>query len=716
MSQMVVSFGGGDHAAITKVARPTWGQFATYLTTEPGEYSDKAAGGWYIPAEFDTTACAGKDDKPCPLERSLQHRHSVHFVARHAITFDFDKVSIDTWGDVLIAWEDTAFAIYTTHSHTPEAPRFRVVMPLSRPAGFDEFQAVARKVAADVGIELVARESFVPAQMMYCPARKLGGLWASRINQGALLDVDQVLAEYKDWTDKSSWPRRREGDPVHAAADTKVDPRDKPGIIGEFNRAFSVSAAIQKFELPYVPTNTPDRWTYALGSRPEGAIVYDDDTKFHSHHDTDPARGQNSAYDLVRLHRFGHLDAAAPGAGIADRPSSEAMARFVAELPEIRGSRAADELEDLGELPRVTEELSLREDSDRKPRFTVYSASEFGSGPPMEWIVRGLLPRAELAVVYGQPGSSKSFFALDLCAAITRGIQWRERRTAKGRVVYVCAEGAGGFKARLKAYARGHSVGLAELPHIIPDAPNLLDPKDAAAITTAIVGWAKGFASMTWPLVDCIVLDTMASVTPGGDENSAKDVGKLLEHCRLIHKHTGALVILIAHSGKDESKGVRGWSGTRAAVDVEIEITRNGDYRKATVTKGKDFVDSEFFDYKLKVIELGEVDGEMESSCVVEHVENAPTTAAGKMKPGGRHEVVVLDVLKTVAPSGSVDLEDLRNGYLAKMPAAGETDKNRKRDFKRALENLCSKRLCYMHENDRVSLTSLVTSTGDWLE
>jgi RecA/RadA recombinase len=109
----------------------------------------------------------------------------------------------------------------------------------------------------------------------------------------------------------------------------------------------------------------------------------------------------------------------------------------------------------------------------------------------MEWLVRGLLPRAELAVIYGESGSGKSFLALDLAAAITRGIEWRGRRTATGRVVYVCAEGAGGFKARLRAYARGHSVELAELPAVIADAPNLLEPKDAATVAQQILEYFK---------------------------------------------------------------------------------------------------------------------------------------------------------------------------------------------------------------------------------
>ena len=234
MRSLCLSFGAGNLADITKVSWVDWPAFAKWLTAEPPEVTDKAALGWYIPAEFDPA-----------------YRDSQNFVARHAITFDFDHVTIDTWGDVANAWSETAWAMYTTYSHLPEAPRFRVVMPLSRPAGYDEFQAVARKVAADVAIELVARESFVPAQMMFAPTRRLGGSFVAQVNDGAWLDVDAVLAEYADWTDVRSWPHRRDGDAVHSVSDVKIDPCDKPGIIGEFNRCFSISQAIEKFQLPY---------------------------------------------------------------------------------------------------------------------------------------------------------------------------------------------------------------------------------------------------------------------------------------------------------------------------------------------------------------------------------------------------------------------------------------------------------------------------------
>lgn len=223
---------------------------------------------------------------------------------------------------------------------------------------------------------------------------------------------------------------------------------------------------------------------------------------------------------------------------------------------------------------------------------------------------------------------------------------------------------------------------------------------------------------MTERVCDVIVIDTMSAVTPGANENSGEDVGALLANCKRIHKATGALVILIHHSGKDATRGARGWSGLRAAADAEIEITRNGDYRNATITKMKDGSDGESLSFKLKVVPLGLTpEGEEESSCVIEHVEEAPVTPSGKQKPSGAHQVALLDVLKIMAPSGSVNIEDLMAGYKKKMPAAeGERDR-RGRSGHRALEGLIAKRLAFMHGEDRVSLTSLVTSGDEgWLE
>ena len=165
MRPLTISFGRGDKAAITTVKSLSWEEFSTALTTEPPEVADKAARGWWIPACLDPV-----------------YRDSENFKYRDAITYDFDHPNIDSWGHVIHILADIPFAMYTTYNHTYDAPRFRVVVPLSRPTGYDEFMAVARKLGEKIGIELIARESFVAAQMCYLPARKLGGAFEGYVN------------------------------------------------------------------------------------------------------------------------------------------------------------------------------------------------------------------------------------------------------------------------------------------------------------------------------------------------------------------------------------------------------------------------------------------------------------------------------------------------------------------------------------------------------
>lgn len=724
MRDLTFSFGQLDKAAITSVITKPWEYFAKALTTEPPEMTSKDARGWYIPATF-----------------SERHRHSDYFVCRDAITFDFDHVTIDSFGTVVAALQEVAFAIYTTYSHRYDAPRFRCVIPLSRPVSEDEYQAISRKLAARIGIELVARESFVPAQMMYLPARRLGGEFVGQIGPSEkFLDADAILAEYADWTDRASWPHRAEGDDLHAQPAAVTAPDQKPGIVGEFCRRFRVAETIARFELPYVPGRTPGRWTYTRGSVPEGAIEYDDGLKFHSHHDTDPCRGQHNCFDLVRIAKWGHLDkehldrgGSAP-ASPTDWPSYRAMVDFVRQLPEFR-PKAADEFRDMrneresadGADPEGlrsaagaggSQELDSAQarvlghdaqgtvgEAKGPERFLVRAAADFADGPPVDWLVRGLLPRAELAVIYGESGSGKSFFALDLCCAITRGVAWRDRKVLQGPVVYVCAEGAGGFKARLKAYARGHGAEFHQLPAVISDAPNLLEAKDAAALTVAIEKWGK-------PSV--IVIDTLSATTPGGNENSGEDMGLVLSHCRSLSRHTGALVVLIHHSGKDATKGARGWSGLRAAADAEIEISRNGDYRTAAITKQKDGTDGERFAFKLKVIELDPLQDEPQSSCVVEHQDAAPMTPRVHKRIGGK-EALVFNTLKTMAPSGTCAIEDLVEGVKKQM-VHDASGKDRRREVTiRAINSLVAAQQIFKHGEDRVSLSNL-HSGGDWAD
>lgn len=339
----------------------------------------------------------------------------------------------------------------------------------------------------------------------------------------------------------------------------------------------------------------------------------------------------------------------------------------------------------------VTE--STPQEPDKPARFRVVPAPEFATTKPLGWIIKSVLPKAEVVVIYGESGSGKTFMVLDMVAAISTGRAWRDFKTEVGKVVYICAEGVGGFRQRLRAYAKQHDVSLNVLPGVIPDAPNFLDKKDPLEVARQIV--KSGGASV-------VVIDTLSAVLPGGNENAGEDMGAVLAHCKGIHRATGALVILIHHSGKDASKGARGWSGLRAAADAELEVIRQGDYRKLTITKQKDGDDQAEFGFKLLPIGIGEdEDGVEITSCIVEHTAVAIT--AKEKQPVGALQKVALQVFQDMTQTGSesIDYGDLIDGVLARIPDSEEGEK-RPRNIRRAIESLIAGKFL-QHSNKRIS-------------
>ena len=247
-------------------------------------------------------------------------------------------------------------------------------------------------------------------------------------------------------------------------------------------------------------------------------------------------------------------------------------------------------------------------------RFKPIQAAEFMNQKLPEWIVKNTVAEGEVAVIFGESGSGKSFLALDIGLAIARGIEWNENKTKQGRVVYIAAEGEGGVRKRLRAYAQynGVEINMPEFPFdVIPACPNFLTGDDSVKVGRAILD------SGDRPRV--IIVDTLAQVAPGGDENTSKDMGGVLARCKGLHRATGALVVLIAHTGKDASRGIRGWSGIRGALDTNIEVVRDAENRHFKVDKQKDGEDGECWGFRLVPVVIGiDEDGDDITSCVFE--------------------------------------------------------------------------------------------------
>lgn len=334
-------------------------------------------------------------------------------------------------------------------------------------------------------------------------------------------------------------------------------------------------------------------------------------------------------------------------------------------------------------------------------RFNIRSHSDFAiQVRSVRWIVKDFLPHAQLGVLFGESGSGKTFASYDLCAAVCRGIEWNGKRVTKGRVLYVVAEGVAGFVNRIKAYCHQQGIKPSDIDmDVISDlTPNLLEP---AQITDLIKDIKRREA------YDLIVMDTFAQVMPGANENSGEDVGKALAECKRIHRHTGAMVLLVHHSGKDASKGARGWSGLRAAADVELEVLRADELRSISVTKLKDGRDGAQIGFKLHTVILGEdEDGDDITSCIVEYTNTGRATKekGATVGPKERQILMVLNEVFGLGTDQKMALPELIEAAAAQLapPIDGKRD-NRKRDVSRCIDSLSAKNYLFV-ENGMVNL------------
>ena len=275
--------------------------------------------------------------------------------ARQILTLDADFAPADFWDRMMgLTLEDLdcAMAIYSTHKHCEAKPRLRLIIPLSREVNPDEYEAVMRKVAEKIGMEFFDSSTYEPHRLMYWPSHSSDVEPVFKYYDAPFLDPDTILRKYHDWTDVTEWPMSAaEIETRKRKAEKVEDPVLKKGIVGVFCRTYTISAAIGKF-LPdvYAPTGKEDRWTYTGGSTFGGLVVYDDDRLAYSHHSTDPASGRDlNAFDLVRVHKFEHLDEkTGDDVPMNRRPSWRAMVDLVGDDEECQKTRDAEAAAEFG--------------------------------------------------------------------------------------------------------------------------------------------------------------------------------------------------------------------------------------------------------------------------------------------------------------------------------------------------------------------------------
>ena len=276
-------------------------------------------------------------------------------LCRSLLTLDMDYGTPDIWDEITL-FHDFKCCVYSTHKHTPEHPRLRLLIPLKREISEEEYPAVARMVAKEIGIDLFDDTTYEASRLMYWPSTSSNGEFFYKVQDGAELDPDEYLSRYDDWHDASTWPvSSRQSEVVQHSIAQQADPLTKPGVVGAFCRAYTVEEAIDAFlSEVYAPSAMNGRYDYIPADSSAGVIVYDG--KFaYSHHATDPVCGRLlNAFDLVRLHRFRDLDdKCAPDTAPSKLPSFQAMSDFAlkdekvkAVFAEERKAQASEEFSD----------------------------------------------------------------------------------------------------------------------------------------------------------------------------------------------------------------------------------------------------------------------------------------------------------------------------------------------------------------------------------
>jgi len=221
------------------------------------------------------------------------------------------------------------------------------------------------------------------------------------------------------------------------------------------------------------------------------------------------------------------------------------------------------------------------------PVFKTLNLFQIRDLPDPEWLVSKYLQADSFAVLYGAPGSSKSFWALDVAMSIATGVEFHGSAVKKGQVLMAAGEGLRGLKWRIEAWMLAHpeadEADVVKNLRIIPDVPHLLEERHAAMLLNTAEAMVDDKNSDPLRLV---IVDTWARAMVGGDENSQKDAGLAVNACERVRKITGASVLVVHHSGTEGTRE-RGSTALRGAADTSLMMTLEESSRISNVVVKK---------------------------------------------------------------------------------------------------------------------------------
>ncbi len=591
---------------------------------------------------------------------------------------------------------DAAYLVYSSPHCRPGDRRWRVIVPLAAPAGFETWQDAQIAFYAFLGSKGIATDAALAraGQLVFLPnvpethaksgdpLRDAEGepLYFQRhatstakpgfdLTQGLVADGMAEISRRRVEDEKERERMRQEA----AQRRANRPQSDEATIIESFNAANSVETMLEICGYDRSDRDARD-WhsPYQQGSTFATRIM-DDATWFSlSQSDVDAGLGQKcgqgcfgDAYDLYAHFKHGGDHKAAYRAigqelrGNVIRPSRFNPPEWMQEAPmpeempewfgaendaESNGAEIADELNPYAPT------LPFFWFADAEPNL---DANDF---------VEGLLTTASMSVVYGPSNCGKTFFIVDLALHVAMGKPWRGREVDQGAIVYLSLEGAQGIRNRLTAFRLHHELQGRALPFVaMPKPVNLLNDD---ADVSAVIALVKHVADETGLPVSMVIVDTLSRAMAGGNENSPEDMTAIVGNCDRIRDETGSHVCIVHHSGKDEARGARGHSSLRAATDTEIEIKRDPDltFSSVRVAKQRDLEAAEPFGFTLQSVGLGtNRRGKDVTSCVVMESDQTVILARDPDRLSPK-ETAALDSLERCLVAGGFEVKSDQSG------------------------------------------------------
>lgn len=270
-------------------------------------------------------------------------------------------------------------------------------------------------------------------------------------------------------------------------------------------------------------------------------------------------------------------------------------------------------------------------------RFRLLTADELMSRPAAPYVVKRTIPANSIGAFAGPSGSGKTFLLHDMLRSVSEGSDWFSLRTNLTPVLYIGLEGESGIANRAKAQRIRYGRDFPGMRYMTTplDIRSSVD-REALVASIRSAGWDEGV----------VCFDTLNRAAPGMDENASQDMGHVIDALKELQRDLGGVVIVVHHTGKDASRGLRGHSSLIAALDFAIEVSRDGDRREWKLAKAKDAEDGETHAFKLEVVELGvDEDGDPITSCTVRPDLQPVETLQRVRLPQGGNQKVIYDAL-----------------------------------------------------------------------